>query len=315
MSRADLTADIAELQFLLSQSKRASNRALLEREEIRLNGLISTMPAAKPAASANKVTKKTCPTKKVTNYGWDETNTMVKIYITGIKDESVIVEKDNIESTFETRSVNLFLRDVKGKNYSLQVLNLYNDIIPDSSSVRITKTGATISMKKAESGKWNNLKVSHEKKEDVPKPDKNADPQAGMMDMMKKMYDEGDDDMKKQIAKSMYESQQKQKGGDEGAMPDMSGMPGMEGMGGMGGMPGMGGMGGMGGGAGGAGGAGGMAGMEELLKGMQGGAGGAGGMAGMEELMKGMGGGAGGAGGMAGMPDIASMMAGMGGKK
>ena len=150
-------------------------------------------------------------------------------FISGIKDESVIIEKDNIESTFETRSVNLFLRDVKGKNYSLQVLNLNNDIIPDSSSVKITKTGATISMKKAASGKWNDLKVSHEKKEDMPKPDKSADPQAGMMDMMKKMYDEGDDDMKRQIGKSMYESQQKQRGGDAGAMPDMSGMEGMGG--------------------------------------------------------------------------------------
>ena len=36
-------------------------------------------------------------------------------------------------------------------------------------------------MKKAESGKWNNLKVSHDKKEDA-KPDKAADPQVTASD-------------------------------------------------------------------------------------------------------------------------------------
>ena len=44
-----------------------------------------------------------------------------------------------------------------------------------------------------------------------------SDPQAGIMNLMKKMYDEGDDDMKRMIKKTWYESQQKQKeGGDLG---------------------------------------------------------------------------------------------------
>ena len=47
------------------------------------------------------------------------------------------------------------------------------------------------------------------------------------MDMMKKMYQEGDDEMKRTIAKAWTEGQDK------------------KGMGGMGGMPGMGGMGGL----------------------------------------------------------------------
>lgn len=40
-------------------------------------------------------------------------------------------------------------------------------------------------------------------------PKKDADPQAGLMDMMKKMYEEGDDEMKRTIAKAWTESQDK----------------------------------------------------------------------------------------------------------
>ena len=46
-----------------------------------------------------------------------------------------------------------------------------------------------------------------------------ADPSAGLMDMMKKMYQEGDDEMKRTIAKAWTEGQ------------DKKGMGGMDGMG------------------------------------------------------------------------------------
>lgn len=41
--------------------------------------------------------------------------------------------------------------------------------------------------------------------------DKNQDPQASMMNMMKKMYEEGDEEMKRTIAKAWTESQDKKK--------------------------------------------------------------------------------------------------------
>ena len=40
-----------------------------------------------------------------------------------------------------------------------------------------------------------------------------SDPSAGIMNLMKKMYDDGDDDMKRMIKKTWYESQQKQAAG------------------------------------------------------------------------------------------------------
>lgn len=42
-----------------------------------------------------------------------------------------------------------------------------------------------------------------------PKFDEKADPQESLMGMMKQMYDEGDDEMKRTIRKAWYESQAK----------------------------------------------------------------------------------------------------------
>lgn len=45
------------------------------------------------------------------------------------------------------------------------------------------------------------------------------------MSMLHQMYEDGDDEMKRTIAKSMYESRNKQQGGG-----GMEGMPGMGGL-------------------------------------------------------------------------------------
>jgi hypothetical protein len=70
-------------------------------------------------------------------------------------------------------------------------------------------------------------------KEDKFKPEdvggKDKDPSSSLMDMMKKMYEEGDDNMKRTIAEAWTKSKDK-KGGD---------MDGLGGMGGFGASPGM----------------------------------------------------------------------------
>ena len=47
------------------------------------------------------------------------------------------------------------------------------------------------------------------------KPDENEDPGAGLMKMMQKLYDEGDDDMKRTIKKAWHDSQEKRAKGEE----------------------------------------------------------------------------------------------------
>lgn len=48
------------------------------------------------------------------------------------------------------------------------------------------------------------------------KMDKNEDPGAGLMKMMQKLYDDGDDEMKRTIKKAWAESQEKRAKGEEG---------------------------------------------------------------------------------------------------
>lgn len=48
----------------------------------------------------------------------------------------------------------------------------------------------------------------------TPKIDKDENPQAGIMKMMKQMYDDGDDEMKRTIAKAWTESRDKQATGE-----------------------------------------------------------------------------------------------------
>ena len=48
-----------------------------------------------------------------------------------------------------------------------------------------------------------------------PKVDKDEDPGMGLMKLMKQMYDDGDDEMKRTIAKAWHESQEKRAKGIE----------------------------------------------------------------------------------------------------
>ena len=47
------------------------------------------------------------------------------------------------------------------------------------------------------------------------KPDKDEDPGASLMNMMKKLYDEGDDEMKRTMKKAWHESQEKKMKGED----------------------------------------------------------------------------------------------------
>ena len=146
MAAAELHKDLDEVKYLLSLSKRPNIRLLLEGEVSKISSAIS---AAQPQPQKPiKTVKKSCPTKKIVNYAWDETNKLVKVYVTGIKDASVSIEKENIETCFEKRSVSVLLRDVNGTNYTLTIPNLNANIVADDSTLKTTKSGFTLSLKK-----------------------------------------------------------------------------------------------------------------------------------------------------------------------
>ena len=66
--------------------------------------------------------------------------------------------------------------------------------------------------KKKVGNRWSHMTTFEKKSSEprVPKFDNSEDPSAGLMSMMKQMYEDGDDEMKRTIAKAWTESQQKQ---------------------------------------------------------------------------------------------------------
>jgi calcyclin binding protein len=100
------------------------------------------------------------------------------------------------------------------KNLKLTIDPLYKKIVPSSSKYIISGTTLKIILRKSKETTWTKLKKSsldkknkEEKKEDKEK--SKEDPNAALMNMMKKMYDEGDDQMKQTISKAMWEAQHK----------------------------------------------------------------------------------------------------------
>ncbi|KAK5971600.1 putative calcyclin-binding protein cacybp [Trichostrongylus colubriformis] len=90
---------------------------------------------------------------------------------------------------------------------------LRDEIVPEGSQIKQKTDMLLVMMKKKNEGKkWEQLtKLEYEQKQKrVPKfDDKDDDPQASLMNMMKQMYDEGDDEMKRTIRKAWHEGQNK----------------------------------------------------------------------------------------------------------
>ncbi|KAE8671828.1 glucan endo-1,3-beta-glucosidase 11 [Hibiscus syriacus] len=97
------------------------------------------------------------------SFSWDQDNDKVKIYVS-----LEGVEQEKIQADFKPTSFDV---NVKGKSYRCAIPKL-------------------------------NKEIELEKCKLKPNLDNKRDPMAGIMDLMKNMYEEGDEDMKRTIAKA-----------------------------------------------------------------------------------------------------------------
>lgn len=135
--------------------------------------------------------------------------------------------KENISCNFTKSTVDLQIHGLKGKNYRMYRDNFDKDIDPSHCKylIKPNKIVVKLAKCKGEYGSydhWSDLTAKKKKKEPGLKGD---DPSAGIMELMKEMYESGDDNMKKMIGETML----KQQRGELGQGAD--GMPGMPGMG------------------------------------------------------------------------------------
>jgi len=130
-------------------------------------------------------------------------------------------QEGNVRFDVETKSVDLTADDIGGKNYFFTVKGLLFPVEADGSNFKVKKDEILVMLKKKDVGrKWGAVTEAEmrDKEKNKPKIDDNSDPNTSMMKLMKQMYDEGDDEVKRNINKAWSTSQEKKKagGGDGG---------------------------------------------------------------------------------------------------
>lgn len=142
-------------------------------------------------------------------------------------------DKSKISCEFTPSSFDLIVLDYDNNtNYRLLNDNLEHDIDVSKTKYIIKPNKIILKLGKIKGeysyDSWTQL-TAKKKKE---KGKKNDNPAAGIMDLMKDMYESGDDNMKKMIGETMYKQRMGQLGNKDGM--GMGGMDGMDGMGDLG---------------------------------------------------------------------------------
>jgi calcyclin binding protein len=232
----ELNEDLKELRQFESSAKRPNVCLLLSNEikkiEERVRQLsVKEKEPVQQAPISSTHTSGILPLIKLTTYAYDQSEKFLKLYVTVPGVEKI--PSDRVTCKYTAKSLNLFVHDVQGKDYELVVQGLLFAIDPETSLFKIKKDTVLLMLKKQkESQNWSSVTEQEQKTKDkkaLDKPSPKAggeDPNASLMSLMKQMYDEGDDEMKRTIKKAWCESQDKKAGGGggPGGMPDMGSM-------------------------------------------------------------------------------------------
>uniref|UniRef100_A0A5B6ZBZ7 Calcyclin-binding protein n=1 Tax=Davidia involucrata TaxID=16924 RepID=A0A5B6ZBZ7_DAVIN len=197
----ELALDLEELRHLQSIAKRPRIVSIISTEICNLEKLSKEAVSAATSQTPTPISStKVVPTPSLNyvtlgSFSWDQDNDKVKIYVflEG-------VEQEKMETVFKPMSVDIKFNDVQGKNYRCAIPKLNKEIVPEKCKVLVKPTRVIITLFKASKGNWLDLHFKEDKLK--PNVDKEKDPMAGIMDLMKNMYEEGDDEMKKTIAKA-----------------------------------------------------------------------------------------------------------------
>ncbi|XP_005304280.1 calcyclin-binding protein isoform X1 [Chrysemys picta bellii] len=214
-AREELEKDLEEVKELLAKATRKRTHDVLMAEKYKLEMEIKNQPPPKLKEDTTEEEKPPAGgyTVKINSYGWDQSDKFVKIYITlnGVQQ----LPAENVQVHFTERSFDLLVKNLNGKNYSMTFNNLLKPISVEGSSRKIKTDMILVLCRKKREEKWDCLtQVEKESKEKEKASYDTSDPGEGLMNLLKKMYAEGDDEMKRTINKAWVESREKQGKGD-----------------------------------------------------------------------------------------------------
>lgn len=209
-----------------------ASEAAVVAQELRQEGMPPTPPTAASTSAASKPAPASNTTAAVVyttpnDFYWDQGDynsptVTVTVEIPGVGALKSI--EGGVTCKFTEDSFDLKVTALGGKNYRLFKDNLDKDIIPSKSKFIVKNEKVLIKMAKVKGEysyeNWTSLCCKKSKADKQEKKAKAGDPMGGIMDMMKDMYDSGDDNMKKIIGEAMMKSQR----GDT-STPEMPSMP------------------------------------------------------------------------------------------
>ncbi|KAM0875811.1 hypothetical protein ACQ4PT_036541 [Festuca glaucescens] len=195
MSADELRLDLEELRRLEGLATRPRVLSLLANEIRSVDAKMAAAPVPAAAAAARAgVSYVTLGT-----FSWDQDNDKIRVYIFLEN-----VDQEKVETTFKPMSVDIKFHDVKGKNYRCAIPKLNKEIVPEKCKVVVKPTKIVITLWKASTGSWLDLHYKEDKFKPITGKDK--DPMSGIMDLMKDLYEEGDDNMRRTIGQTMMDA-------------------------------------------------------------------------------------------------------------
>uniref|UniRef100_A0A1I8IF87 Calcyclin-binding protein n=1 Tax=Macrostomum lignano TaxID=282301 RepID=A0A1I8IF87_9PLAT len=223
--------DLQELRELRASSQRPRVQDLLDLQIRRIETDLAAaaeaaggdQPAGKSAGSAASQSDRSFTTE-IKTYAWDDSDKFCKLYVSEGLSGVGSLDKDAVTAEFTENSVLLRVRGLNGRDRELRIPRLYDRILPDSCSFKVKSDQVLLSLRKAacnrpekpftehaSARRRSEAKIGGQQQEGAGRLTK--DPSASMMGLMRQMYEEGDDEMKRTIAKAFSESQSKRGAG------------------------------------------------------------------------------------------------------
>lgn len=111
--------------------------------------------------------------------------------------------KEQVSCQYTKSSFDLVVHDLNNKSYRLFRDHLEKDIDPDKCKLVVKADEVRIKLHKVKQKDYGGYDYWSKLTENPEKKKKMEDPASGIMDLMKQMYDEGDDNMKRMIGETM----------------------------------------------------------------------------------------------------------------
>ncbi|XP_030382268.1 calcyclin-binding protein-like [Scaptodrosophila lebanonensis] len=209
MSLEELKAELAEFDKFLKLARCAGVKNILGQAKMETERKIVDLEIEESNAAAAADSNSKRYLHELTDYGWDQSDKFIKMFITlnGVQR----CPENAVTLHYSGSSLQLLVRNLKGKDYSLTVNNLLHSIDIEKSYRKLKTDLVAIYLKKVEEGvHWDVLTVMQKrtnKMKDIKIDEKQMSPEYALAKIMKKLYTDGDQRTKQMVEKAWTDSQ------------------------------------------------------------------------------------------------------------